>query len=133
MSKERIEYQEVSIVMRLIALILDIIVGIGIGLFGYVGIEMEYDLLWSKLNLFSRDIIPAITVIWTIVGFIGYYVIASGFTDGQTLGKLLLGFRVVTDDFQSTKRMFNLHLKRAFFMRKGTKVVKEKDPEVKGL
>ena len=133
MSKERIEYQEVSIIMRIIAIVIDLIVGIGIALFGYFGMELEYELLWKNLNLFTKDIIPVITVIWGIAGFIAYYAVTSWYTDGQTLGKFILGIRVVANDYQSTKRMFKLHLKRLFFIRGGTKVVKEKDPEVKGL
>jgi hypothetical protein len=46
---------------------------------------------------------------------------------------MINGIRVVNDDNSSTKREWMLHLKRTFQMRGGTKVVKEKDPEVKGL
>ena len=63
--------------------------------------------------------------IWFIVFFPLYHIICSTFTDGQTLGKILLGIRVVTDQNESTKRKFRLHFKRFFFLKAGTKVVKE--------
>jgi hypothetical protein len=55
----------------------------------------------------------------------------SSLTNGQSAGKLILGLRVVTDSNESTKKMFTLHFKRFFFLRAGTKVVKEIDPSVK--
>ena len=133
MSKDRIEYSEVSPILRLVAFFIDLLVGIGIAIFGYFGISLEYEILWKNIGLFDETMFLPITIIWGVVGFIAYYVLASGFTNGQTLGKLILGIRVVTGSNESTKKAFKLHLKRLFFLKAGTKVVKEKDPTVKGL
>ena len=133
MSKDRIEYKTASFVLRLVALIIDLLVGVIIAFIGYLGIVLEYELIWKNLGLFDETAFLPITIVWGIIGFGLYYVLASSFTDGQTVGKILIGIRVVTDNNESTKRGFRLHLKRLLFIRGGTKVVKEKDPEVKGL
>ena len=133
MSKERIEYNLAPTSTRLVALIIDLIVGLVIDFFSYFGMELEYEILWSKLNLFTRDIIPYMLIVWFFIGTAIYYILMSSLTEGQTLGKMLTGIRVVQEDNSSTKRMFKLHTKRLLFMRNGTKVVKEKDPEVTGL
>ncbi len=133
MSKERIEYNLASTSTRLIALIIDLIVGLVIDFISYFGMELEYEIFWSKLNLFTRDIIPYVLIVWFFIGTGIYYVLMSSLTEGQTLGKMLTGIRVVKEDNSSTKKMFKLHTKRLLFIRKGTKVVKEKDPEVQGL
>ncbi|MHA1513390.1 MAG: RDD family protein, partial [Candidatus Hodarchaeales archaeon] len=62
-----------------------------------------------------------------------YHILFSSLTNGQSAGKLILGIRVVPDTNESTKRKCVLHAKRFFFLRGGTKVVKEIDPSVKGL
>lgn len=132
MSKERIEYTDASITYRFIALVIDIIIGIFIAILCQFGAELEWEIFWSKL--FDMDTLPQFfIVVWFIIGFPLYHIVCSNFTNGQTVGKMLLKIRVVTDDYNSTKRIFTLHLKRFFFMKQGTRVVKEKDPEVKGL
>ena len=133
MSKDRIEYKTASFVLRLVALIIDLLVGVIIAFIGYLGIVLEYELIWKNLGLFDETAFLPITIVWGIIGFGLYYVLASSLTDGQTVGKILIGIRVVTDTNESTKRAFKLHLKRLLFIRGGTRVVKEKDPEVKGL
>ena len=98
-----------------------------------IGFDLEYQLLWK--NIFGDLQIdnPLWYLVWFIIELPLYYWLVSSLTDGQTLGKILTGLRVVKDDNSSTKREWMLHLKRTFFIKSGTKVVKEKDPEVKGL
>jgi hypothetical protein len=72
------------------------------------------------------------------IGLAAYYVLMSSLTDGQTLGKILTGIRVLSDDNESFKALkltqrLKIHTKRLILLRSGTKVVKEKDPEVTGL
>ncbi len=132
MSIKRIEYAETTIAIRLIALFIDLLVALGLAFMAEFGWILEYDIFWSKL--FNLEGEPAWLVpLWFIICFPLYYVLCSSLMDGQTLGKLLLGIRVVTDQNESTKREFKLHFKRFFFLRAGTKVVKEIDPSVKGL
>ena len=132
MSKERIEYKDAPMILRLVALVIDLIIGVGIALFMQWGTLLEYDLIWSKL--FNLDaILPYLIVIWFIIFFPVYHILVSSLTDGQSIGKLILGIKVVTEDNKSTKKEFKLHLKRFFFLKEGTKVVKEYDPGVKGL
>jgi uncharacterized RDD family membrane protein YckC len=133
MSQERIEYIEATFIVRLIALIIDLIVGVGIAIFSQWGAELEYEILWSKIFPFLGDMLPYTVYIWFILFFPLYHIICSSLTNGQTLGKLLMGIRVVTDQNESTKRKFKLHFKRFFFLKGGTKVVKEIDPSVRGL
>ena len=132
MSTERIEYMDASMGLRLVAIIIDIIIAIILAVLCQFGWSLEYDLIWKSLiDLSVSD--PFWPVLWFIVLLPVYYWLCSSVTDGQTVGKMILGIRVVLDDNSSTKRMWILHLKRTFFMRGGTKVVKQKDPEVKGL
>ena len=133
MSSERIEYIEATFIIRLIALIIDLIVGVGIAIFSQWGAELEYEILWSKIFPFLGDMLSYTVYIWFILFFPLYHIICSSLTNGQTLGKLLMGIRVVTDQNESTKRKFKLHFRRFFFLKGGTKVVKEIDPSVKGL
>jgi uncharacterized RDD family membrane protein YckC len=133
MSKQRIEYELAPLLLRFVALIIDVLVGVVLIVIGYIGIAMEYELIWKSFGLFDESTFMPMAILFGIVGFGAYYIITSGLTDGQTLGKMLMGIRVVTDSNESTKREFKLHAKRLVFLRKGTKVVKEKDPEVKGL
>ena len=132
MSKERVEYTEITLPIRLIALFIDLLVALGLAFMAEFGWILEYDLFWS--NIFNLQGEPAWLVpLWFILCFPLYHVLCSSLLDGQTMGKLLLGIRVVTDQNESTNRKFKLHLKRFFLMRAGTKVVKEIDPSVKGL
>ena len=133
LSKERIEYMDASFITRLIALLIDAVVGVGIAIFCQFGTELEYEILWSKIFPALEDLLPYTVYIWFIIFFPLYHILCSAFTEGQTIGKMLLGIRVVTDQNESTKRKFKLHFKRFFFLKAGTKVVKEIDPSVKGL
>ncbi|MHA1941528.1 MAG: RDD family protein [Candidatus Hodarchaeales archaeon] len=126
MSMKRIEYEDAPMVLRLIALIIDIIIGVIIAFLVDLGWIFEYDIFWSKiLNLEGEA--ASLVVLWFVICFPIYHILMSSLTNGQSGGKLLLGIRVVTKTNESTKRMFMLHFKRFFFMRTGTKVVKEVD------
>jgi len=132
MSMKRIEYIDASIVLRLIALLIDIVIGVILAFLVDIGWVLEYDIFWSKLLNLEGEAM-SLVVLWFFVAFPVYHILMSSLMNGQSAGKLILGIRVVTDSNESTKRMFTLHFKRFFFLRAGTKVVKEIDPSVKGL
>ena len=132
MSMKRIEYEDASIVLRLFALLIDIVIGVILAFVFELGWKMEYDIFWKKLFNLEGEAM-SLVVLWFVVAFPVYHILMSSLTNGQSAGKLILGIRVVTDSNESTKRMFILHFKRFFFLRSGTKVVKEIDPSVKGL
>ena len=134
MSTERIQYNTAPLPSRIIAMIIDIVMVLIIALICYFGALLENELIWKDL---FNDALHLDYTIWILIWFILvyplYFVLTSALTDGQTLGKLLIGIRVMTEDNESTKRAFKLHFKRFFLMKKGTRVVKETDPGVKGL
>lgn len=135
MSKERIEYIEATMVTRTAALVIDIAIGVVITVISHFGTLLEYEILWS--NILPFDLEPFLlsygVIFWFIILFPLYHILVSALLDGQTVGKLLFGIRVVTSENQSTKKAFKLHLRRFFFLKQGTKVVKEYDPGVSGL
>ena len=132
MSVTRIEYKDVSLLIRLVALAIDLVVGVGLAIFMEFGWFLEYDIFWkSFFNLEGEP--QSLIILWFILAFPLYHILCSSLTNGQSTGKLILGIRVVTDTNESTKKKFKLHAKRFFFLRGGTKVVKEIDPSVKGL
>jgi uncharacterized RDD family membrane protein YckC len=133
LSTERIEYNNAPSTLRIVAIIIDIVVVVILAVFSHFGFQLEYELFWR--TFFGEFDIN--TPLWSLLFFVIelplYYWLVTSLTNGQTVGKILTGLRVVKDDNSSTKGEFKLHLKRTFFMKSGTKVVKEKDPEVKGL
>jgi len=132
MSMTRIEYKDATLPVRLIALVIDLIVGVGIAFMMEFGWLLEYDIFWKPL--FSLEgVAQSLVILMFVLFFPLYHILFSSLTNGQSIGKLILGIRVVTSTNESTKRMFKLHTKRFFFLRGGTKVVKEIDPSVKGL
>jgi uncharacterized RDD family membrane protein YckC len=132
-SKERIEYNNAPPTLRIVAILIDIVLIALAAIVTHFGFQLEYELFWKSFFGEFDINTPLWYLFWFVVELPLYYWLVSSLTDGQTLGKLLIGIRVVKDDNSSTKREFKLHLKRTFFIRSGTKVVKEKDPEVKGL
>lgn len=128
----RIEYKDATLPVRLIALVIDLIVGVGIAFMMEFGWLLEYDIFWKSLLSLEGEA-QSLIILWFVLSFPLYYIVSSSLTNGQSAGKLILGIRVVTDTNESTKRNFKLHAKRFFFLRGGTKVVKEIDPSVKGL
>ncbi|MHA2304023.1 MAG: RDD family protein [Candidatus Hodarchaeales archaeon] len=138
MSKERIEYNTAPMSSRLIAFIVDLIVAVVIDIIMWVGIELEHEIIYRTFDWYYREWIPYIVLVMYFVGLAAYYVLMSSLTDGQTLGKILTGIRVLSDDNESFKALkltqrLKIHTKRLILLRSGTKVVKEKDPEVTGL
>ncbi|MHA1168002.1 MAG: RDD family protein [Candidatus Hodarchaeales archaeon] len=134
MSTERIQYNDAPLPNRIIAIIIDSIIVLIIALICYFGALIENELIWKTLLNDALHLDNSIWVaIWFVVGYPIYYILFSALTEGQTLGKMLSGIRVMTSDNKSTKKAFKLHFKRFFLMRKGTRVVKEVDPGVKGL
>ncbi|MHA1236536.1 MAG: RDD family protein [Candidatus Hodarchaeales archaeon] len=132
MSMTRIEYKDATLPVRLIALVIDLIIGVGIAFMMEFGWLLEYDIFWKPV--FSLEGEPqSLVILMFVIFFPIYHILFSSLTNGQSAGKLILGIRVVTDTNESTKRKFVLHAKRFFFLRGGTKVVKEIDPSVKGL
>ncbi len=132
MSMKRIEYEDATIVLRLIALLVDIVIGVILAFLMDFGWRLEYDIFWSKIFNLEGEAM-SLVVLWFIIALPIYHILISSLTNGQSAGKLILGIRVVTDSNESTKRMFIIHFKRFFFLKGGTKVVKEIDPSVKGL
>ncbi len=132
MSMTRIEYKDASLPVRLIALVIDLIIGVGLAIGVEFGWYLEYDIFWKPLLSLEGDP-QSLIILWFVLAFPLYHILYSSLTNGQSVGKLILGIRVVTDTNESTKRKFKLHTKRFFFLRAGTKVVKEIDPSVKGL
>lgn len=132
MSMTRIEYKDATLPVRLIALVIDLIIGVGIAFAVEFGWLLEYDIFWKSLLSLEGDP-QSLVILWFVISFPLYHILCSSLTNGQSVGKLILGIRVVTDTNESTKRNFMLHTRRFFFMRNGTKVVKEIDPSVKGL
>ncbi|MFW9853421.1 MAG: RDD family protein [Candidatus Thorarchaeota archaeon] len=135
MSKERIELIEASMTNRIFALVIDAVIGIVIAIISHYGAIWEYDILWSKILPF--DLKPFLLdygiILWFVIFFPIYHILVSGILDGQSIGKLVLGLRVVTTENKSTKRAFLLHFRRFFLLKQGTKVVKEYDPGITGL
>ena len=133
MSTERIEYNDAPPTQRIVALLIDVFLVVTLAIVTHFGFTLEYELFWKTFFGEFDILTPLWYVFWFIIELPLYFWLVSSITDGQTLGKLLTGIRVVKDDNSSTKREWKLHLRRTFQIRSGTKVVKEKDPEVKGL
>ena len=135
MSTERINYEVSPIGPRLIALVIDIVVVMILAvIFTFLG-QIDW---WFLQQLFSLDVeyievVPSVLILMVIVSLLVYFIIVPSLTDGQTIGKLIMGLHVVYDDNSSTKRKFKTHTKRLFFMRGGTKVVKVVDVRPEGL
>jgi len=120
MSKERIEYNNAPMSFRLIALAIDLVVGLVLDILIYFGAELEYELFWSKLNLFSREMIPPLIFVCYFLATGAYYILASSLTDGQTFGKMITGIRVVSDNNESFKPLkltqrLKIHTKIFYF------------------
>ena len=135
MSTERIKYETTPIVPRLIALVIDLVVVVILAvIFTFLG---QIDWFFMQ-QLFSLDVeyievVPIAFILSVIMSLIVYFILVPSLTDGQTIGKLIMGLHVVYDDNSSTKRKFGTHAKRLFFMRGGTKVVKIVDVRPEGL
>ncbi len=135
MSSERIKYETTPIAPRLIALVIDLVVVVILAvIFTFLG-QIDW---FVMQQLFSLDVeyievISIAFILMVIISLLVYFILIPSFTDGQTIGKIIMGLHVVYDDNSSTKRKFSTHTKRLFFMRGGTKVVKVVDERPEGL
>ncbi|UCG90240.1 MAG: RDD family protein [Candidatus Heimdallarchaeota archaeon] len=135
MSTERIKFETSPIGPRLIALIIDLVVVVILAvIFTFLG-QIDWFVIEQLFDpgVEYIEVVPIVFVLMIIFSLLVYFIFVPGLTDGQTLGKLILGLHVVYDDNSSTKRKFGTHTKRLFFMRGGTKVVKVVDVRPEGL
>ena len=137
MSTERIKYETSSMAPRLIALIIDLVVVIILALiFTFLG-QIDWFVMQQLLPTFEdvayTEVLLPVFVFMIVFSIFVYFILVPSFTNGQTVGKMIMGLNVVFDDNSSTKRKFGTHLKRLFFMRGGTKVVKIVDERPEGL
>ncbi len=135
MSTERVEYEISPIGPRLIALVIDLVVVVILGvIFTFLG-QIDWFVVEAIFNLGIEyvEVVPIAFVFMVIFSLLVYFILVPSLTDGQTIGKLIMGLHVVYDDNSSTKRKFTTHTKRLFFMRGGTKVVKVVDMRPEGL
>lgn len=142
MSEERIKYETSPFGSRLIALVFDFVIPIPIlTIFCQWGVSLEWELFWKRF-IFVDVEFSEVELIFLILMFLFsiliYFPVVPSLTDGQTLGKMVMGLHVVYDDNSSTKKnnfwkRLLTHTKRLFFIRKGTKVVKIIDERPEGL
>ncbi|MHA2246748.1 MAG: RDD family protein [Candidatus Hodarchaeales archaeon] len=135
MSTERIDYEISTIGPRLIALVIDLVVVMILAVILTFLAQIDW---WFMQQLFTLDveyieIVPIVFILMIILSMLVYFILVPSFTNGQTVGKIIMGLHVVYDDNSSTKRKFSTHTKRLFFMRGGTKVVKVVDVRPEGL
>lgn len=136
MSTERIEYEISPNGPRFIALIIDLVIVAILTVFCQWGVELEWNMLWKPLifpDIEFSEIYWLMLLLMLIFSILVYFILVPSFTNGQTVGKIIMGLYVVYDDNSSTKRKFVTHIKRLFFMRGGTKVVKIVDKRPEGL
>jgi uncharacterized RDD family membrane protein YckC len=135
MSTERIKYEISPMTPRLIALIIDLVVVLILAaIFTFLG-QIDWFFLQQMLSLdveYTEVLLP-VFIFMIVFSILVYFILVPSFTNGQTVGKMIMGLNVVYDDNSSTKRKFGTHLKRLFFMRGGTKVVKVVDERPEGL
>ncbi|UCG04026.1 MAG: RDD family protein [Candidatus Heimdallarchaeota archaeon] len=137
MSTERIKYETSPIAPRLIALIIDLVVIVILAvIFTFLG-QIDWFVMQQLLPTFEdiayTEVLLPVFVLMIIFTIVVYFILVPSFTNGQTVGKIIMGLNVVYDDNSSTKRKFGTHFKRLFFMRGGTKVVKIVDERPEGL
>ena len=135
MSTERINYEISPSGPRLIALVIDLVVVLILAVIFTFLAQIDWWFLQQMISLDVEyiEVVPIVFVSMVFVSLLVYFILVPSFTNGQTIGKLLMGLHVVYDDNSSTKRKFNTHTKRLFFMRGGTKVVKVVDERPEGL
>ncbi|MFW9906748.1 MAG: RDD family protein [Candidatus Thorarchaeota archaeon] len=136
MTTERIKYEISPTGPRIIALIIDLIIVALITVFCQWGVELEWNMFWKPIlfpDIEFVEIYWLMLLLMLIFSLLLYFILVPSFTNGQTVGKMIMGLYVVYDDNSSTKRKFVTHIKRLFFMRGGTKVVKVSDKRPEGL
>ena len=135
MSTERINYEISPTGPRLIALVIDFVVVMILAvIFTFLG-QIDWFVVEQLFNPDFEyiEVVPIVFILMIIFSILVYFILVPSFTNGQTVGKLIMGLHVVYDDNSSTKRKFGTHTKRLFFMRGGTKVVKVVDVRPEGL
>jgi uncharacterized RDD family membrane protein YckC len=135
MSEERLKYETSPIGPRLIALVIDLVIVVILAvIFTFLGqIDWWFIEQIFRFGVEYNEVVPIVFILMIIFSLLVYFILVPSLTDGQTVGKILMGLNVVYDDNSSTKRKFGTHTKRLFFMRQGTKVVKIVDKRPKGL
>ena len=68
MSMKRIEFEDASIVLRLVALGIDIVIGVILAFLVDIGWTLEYDLFWSKLFNLEGEAM-SLVVLWFVISF----------------------------------------------------------------
>jgi uncharacterized RDD family membrane protein YckC len=100
MSKERIEYIEANLTIRLLALLIDAALGLLLAVISHYGAILEWDILWSKILPESFDLLPFLEtyglIFWFVIMFPLSHILISAFFNGRSIGKAALGLRVVT-------------------------------------
>lgn len=135
MSEDRLKYKTSPIGPRLIALVIDLVIVVILAvIFTFLG-TIDW---WVIEQIFNTgieyvEIVPIVFVFMIIFSLLLYFIVVPSLTEGQTVGKIVMGLNVVYDDNSSTKKKFGTHIKRLFFMRQGTKVVKIVDERPEGL
>ncbi|MFX0151281.1 MAG: RDD family protein [Candidatus Hodarchaeota archaeon] len=135
MSEERLKYETSPIGSRLIALAIDLVLVVILAvIFTFLG-QIDWFFIEQMFNfgVEYNEIVPIVFIFMIIFSLLVYFILVPSLTDGQTVGKIIMGLNVVYNDNSSTKRKFGTHTKRLFFMRQGTKVVKIVDKRPKGL
>ncbi|MFX0182669.1 MAG: RDD family protein [Candidatus Hodarchaeota archaeon] len=135
MSEKRLKYETSPIGSRLIALVIDlVIVAILAVIFTFLG-QIDWFFIEQIFNFGVEyvEIVPIVLICMIIFSLLVYFIVVPSLTDGQTVGKIVMGLHVVYNDNSSTKKKFSTHTKRLFFMRQGTKVVKIVDERPEGL
>ncbi|MHA2225285.1 MAG: RDD family protein [Candidatus Hodarchaeales archaeon] len=135
MSTERVKYEISPTGSRLVALVIDLVIVLIIAvIFTLLG-SIDWFFLAPLIapGVEYVEVAPIMFILMIPFSLIVYFILVPGLTNGQSIGKLLMGLHVVYDDNSSTKRRFGTHTKRLFFMRQGTKVVKMVDERPKGL
>ena len=135
MSSERIRYENSPVVSRLIALVIDLVVVVILAVIFTILGQIDWFVMQQvfSLDMEYTEVISIVFILMVIFSLLVYFIIVPSLTNGQTVGKLLMGLHVVYDDNSSTKKKYNTHTKRLFFMRGGTKVVKIVDERPEGL
>ncbi|MFX0093906.1 MAG: RDD family protein [Candidatus Hodarchaeota archaeon] len=139
MSRERIIFQVVSRWWRLLAFLIDIGIIAILALVFSEGLMMEYDMFLKNIMPLDEAMLTYLPILGFMDLFPLYYIGLHAVTNGQTVGKKLLGIRVMTNDNQNTgykeqgRRAFFIHFKRLILLRRGTKVIREVDPPVPEL
>lgn len=136
MSEKRLIYETSPVGPRFIALLIDFVVIVILAVIFLFLASIEWELFWKPMvfgDVEFSEVAIILLIICLIMSILAYFIVVPSLTDGQTVGKIVMGLHVVYDDNSSTKKKFVTHIKRLFFIRQGTKVVKVVDERPEGL